>query len=234
MNPDRLAELEEERRFLLRSIRDLEQEHAVGDVDEHDFATLRDGYVARAAVVLREIDSGRQALPVATQRPWWRRLVVPAATIAVGVLLGVAVASYAGQRAPGQTLTGGQGIDRVTAALSIARQELGSNPKDAISQYRTVLATDPGNVEAHTYLGWLLVVNSGGNGDAVQAGLAELAKAISLDDGYPDAHCLLAVGNAKFVSPPDVATAKAEGKRCLDAGPPAQMVQMVQAMLDSL
>ena len=43
MNPDDLAELEEERRFLLTSIRDLEREHEAGDVDEHDFTTLRDG-----------------------------------------------------------------------------------------------------------------------------------------------------------------------------------------------
>jgi hypothetical protein len=34
IDPDRLAALEEERRFLLDSIRDLEREHEVGDVDE--------------------------------------------------------------------------------------------------------------------------------------------------------------------------------------------------------
>ena len=39
MNPDRLAELEDERRFLLRSLRDLDAEHAAGDVDD---ARLRD------------------------------------------------------------------------------------------------------------------------------------------------------------------------------------------------
>ena len=59
MNPDRLAELEEERRFLLSSIRDLDREHAAGDVDEADYCALRDGYVARAAAVLREIEGGR-------------------------------------------------------------------------------------------------------------------------------------------------------------------------------
>ena len=70
-DPDRLAELEEERRFLLRSLDDLEREHDAGDVDEHDFATLRDGYVARAAAVLREIDEGKAAL--AAQAPPSRR-----------------------------------------------------------------------------------------------------------------------------------------------------------------
>ena len=73
MDPDRLAELEEERRFLLGSIRDLEKEHEAGDVDEADFTALRDGYVARAAAVLREIEDGRSALPAKPVRPWWRK-----------------------------------------------------------------------------------------------------------------------------------------------------------------
>ena len=58
MNPDQLAELEEQRRFLLRSISDLDREHHYGDVDDHDYETLRDGYTARAASVLRAIEAG--------------------------------------------------------------------------------------------------------------------------------------------------------------------------------
>ena len=50
---DRLAELEEERRFLLRSLDDLEREHEAGDVDDRDYETLQDGYTVRAAAVLR-------------------------------------------------------------------------------------------------------------------------------------------------------------------------------------
>jgi hypothetical protein len=46
---DRLAELEEERRFLLRSLTDLEREHDAGDVDDLDYETLKDGYTVRAA-----------------------------------------------------------------------------------------------------------------------------------------------------------------------------------------
>ena len=34
VDPDRLAELEEERRFLLRSLNDLEREYRAGDIDE--------------------------------------------------------------------------------------------------------------------------------------------------------------------------------------------------------
>ena len=67
MNPDRLAELEDERRFLLRSLRDLDAELDAGDVDIDDYATLRDGYTKRAADVLRDIEEGqgRAARPAA-------------------------------------------------------------------------------------------------------------------------------------------------------------------------
>ncbi len=53
MNPDRLAALEEERRFLLRSLADLEREREAGDVDDVDYRELRDGYTVRAAATLR-------------------------------------------------------------------------------------------------------------------------------------------------------------------------------------
>jgi hypothetical protein len=50
--------LEEERDFLLRSLRDLEAEHDAGDIDDTDYATLKDDYTARAAAVLRELAGG--------------------------------------------------------------------------------------------------------------------------------------------------------------------------------
>ena len=39
--------MDEQLDFLLRSLEDLEREHAVGDLDEHDYAALRDDYTAR-------------------------------------------------------------------------------------------------------------------------------------------------------------------------------------------
>ena len=38
---DELAGLEEQRAFLLRSLRDLEREHDAGDIDEADYETLK-------------------------------------------------------------------------------------------------------------------------------------------------------------------------------------------------
>ncbi|MEY2445739.1 MAG: hypothetical protein QOE00_2319, partial [Ilumatobacteraceae bacterium] len=48
MSPDELAELDERRRFLLHSNTDLDREHQYGDVDDHAYDPLRDGYTARA------------------------------------------------------------------------------------------------------------------------------------------------------------------------------------------
>src|SRR6476646_635957 len=125
MNPDRLAELEEERRFLLRSINDLDREHQYGDVDDHDYQVLRDGYTARAATVLRAIEEGQEK--VAQGKP--RRPKVIAAwiigTVAVASLAGWLVARSSGQRLPGQSISGGLPGDEVAQKLTEARQFLG-------------------------------------------------------------------------------------------------------------
>jgi tetratricopeptide (TPR) repeat protein len=55
---------EDERSFLLRSIEDLDREHAVGDLSDADHAVLRDGYVARTAALLRS----SQGAPSASTR----------------------------------------------------------------------------------------------------------------------------------------------------------------------
>jgi hypothetical protein len=62
------AELEEERDFLLGSLRDLESEHEVGDIDDADYVTLKDDYTARAAAVLRAL-SGERPEPSPSPEP---------------------------------------------------------------------------------------------------------------------------------------------------------------------
>ena len=236
MNPDRLAQLEEERAFLLGSIRDLDREHEVGDVDDADYQTVRDGYVARAAAVMREIDEGRSALPARVRRPWWRRLVVPAATLAVGVVLGLVVSHFAGQRLPGQTLTGGLPQDEVSTLLAQGRSMLNDDTAGALAAYRKVLDIEPDNAEARTYTGWLVVLNGRQANDQAQIaqGIDLLRAAGQIDPLYADPHCFVAVASGRFLSPPDVETAKAEGDVCLESNPPAQMVPMIKGLLDSL
>ncbi|MBV8305542.1 MAG: hypothetical protein JOZ04_15120, partial [Acidimicrobiia bacterium] len=44
---DALADLEEQRRFLLQSLKDLDREREAGDIDDLDYRTLKDDYTAR-------------------------------------------------------------------------------------------------------------------------------------------------------------------------------------------
>jgi len=101
---DRLADLEEERDFLLRSLDDLEREHAAGEVDDDEFATLHDDYTRRTAAVARRIEAGeatiaREATP---SRKWW--YLAGAAVLAT--VAGLTLAQFSGQRSPGGTITG--------------------------------------------------------------------------------------------------------------------------------
>ena len=91
-----------------RSLEDLEREHAAGDVDEHDYAALKDDYTAR----------GRAGAPRPRGRRRPRRRAAPARAGAArrgrrarrglfAVLAGVLVAQSAGRRDPGDTATGG-------------------------------------------------------------------------------------------------------------------------------
>lgn len=239
MNPDRLAELEEERRFLLGSIADLDREHDVGDVDEHDYVVLRDGYTARAATVLRAIDQGSEALPGARRT---RRSVTAAWAIGVLIVASVAgwgVARWSGQRTPGQTMTGGVAVDDVTAKLAEARALIATDPQRTAELYREVLDVDPDNAEARTYTSWLLALSAGGASEATAALALEQAQVgfeavTASSPDYADAHCLYAVMAVRLLPEPNVELARTQGEACLANDPPAEMVALVQPFLDSL
>ena len=216
---------------MLRSITDLDREHQYGDVDDHDYQTLRDGYTARAATVLRAIEAGQEQ--AAQPRP--RRPKVIAAwvvgTVAVACLAGWLVARTSGQRLPGQAISGGLPGDEVAQKLTEARQFLGVDAQQAIIRYQQVLELEPDNSEAMTYTGWL-IAQSGST--AAGAGAEILRNAIKLDPTYADPHCFLAITSAQFLQPPDLATARSEAQACLDNNPPSQMIGMIQSFVDSL
>ena len=230
MNAERLAE---ERRFLLRSIRDLESEHEVGDVSADDYHALRDGYVARAAAVMRELDDGSDAQSAPRQRRWARRLVIVGATLAAAIALGVFVAHSAGQRLPGQTLTGGQPADEVAVKLAEGRRLLNLRQyEDSLVAYTRALELEPSNAEAATYVAWLTVLDADAVGDAtgVQNGIRLLAEATTLDDTYADPHCLLAVALHNFTGDSDPTLVEREVEACLALNPPADMVPLIDEM----
>lgn len=157
--------LEEERDFLLASLDDLERERAAGDVDDHDYGTLKADYTARAAAVLRALDApsaagdAEPASPADSRRrvsSRGRRLATIAGVALVAVLAGVLVAQSSGRRGSG-SLTG---LDVRAASNRISQcQELeqSGDPESALGCYGEVLEMLPANVEALTYRGWLQV-----------------------------------------------------------------------------
>jgi tetratricopeptide (TPR) repeat protein len=236
IDPDRLAELEEERRFLLRSLSDLERERGAGDVDDHDYQALRDGYTARAASVLHAIDEGRSGL--APKRPTnWKRIIgVTAAVVIFGIVAGFLVARASGQRDPGDTITGGTSPDQVATLLSEGRAFLqASDFGEASKRYLTVLDIDPNDVEALTYAGWVLAVTAQGQTESASPVLLKQSKqflntAISIDPSYADPECFLAIIAVQFDN--DKAEGAAREKKCLANDPSSDMRGLVANYVD--
>lgn len=233
VDPDRLAELEEERAYLLRSLDDLEHEHAAGDLDDVDYDRLKDGYTARTAAVLRELEQGRAAFPPARPRRWGRTLGVTAAVVLLAVVSGLLVARFSGQRLPGGTASGD--IDDSTNTLLIeARGLQASDPRAALERYGEVLKLQPDNTEALTYRGWMLVrvgadaVDRGvpGGEDLVAEGEAAFDRAIALRPTYADPHCFKAITQFRFYGDP--VAAKPAVDTCLASDPPQVVLGLVQ------
>lgn len=243
LDADALAELEEERRFLLRSLRDLDREFEAGDVERDDYDTLRDDYTVRAAAVLRAIEDRQAVAAVIAERPRrsvGSRLLVGVAVLAVAAGIGLLVARSAGQRLPGQEISGGQAVppDDVAAVLVGARDALGTADYQTSAElYASVLDQDPDHPEALAYSGWLTVLVSRNASDDVAAaglegGKQRLLQAVEADPDYADPHCFLAIVAEQYED--DSTTARRQGQECLDLNPPAQMRGLVEEFVASL
>lgn len=244
MNPDDLATLEEERRFLLRSLRDLESERAAGDVDDEDYVALRDGYTKRAAGVLRSIDADRADR--GAHRPARRRRLGATVATVAGVLViavgaGWLVARSSGERTAGMQMSGVDPRSETATALTDARIAMGTDPLFALQRFDDVLAAEPDHPEALTYRGWLLYVTLGASdagelGDIAAEASADaqesLARAVAADPAYADPHCFLAIIADNVDN--DVERARQEVDTCLQLGPPADIRGLVEQFRDNL
>lgn len=229
---DRLAELEEERRFLLRSLADLEREHDAGDVDETDYTELRDGYTVRAAATLREIEAGHAALPPRPPANWPRRIGIGAAVVALIGIVGWLLAATNAQRLPGQTPTGADPRDRRQVLLAQARAIQFQQPDVATELYGEVLAEYPDDVEALTYRGWTAVLAAGqDDAEVIAAARADFDRAIELDATYPDPWCFRGIVTFRWLDQPDQAAD--DLGQCLAFDPPADVRGLIEGMLAS-
>lgn len=185
VKPARLEMLEDERDFLLSALAALEDERDAGEIDDGDYAALKDDYTRRAAAAMRSIEGRRAALAAAPPRRRPRSGFLWLVGLALlGTLAGVAISRSAGDRADGGTITGGADVS-VSSRLARALQLFGQPVRwpDAIDLYDAVLAEQPSNVEAITYRAWLQYRS----GAAAAPLLGQWAEATQLDPGYADA-----------------------------------------------
>ena len=215
--------LEEQRDFLLRSLADLDRERAAGDVDEHDYAALKDDYTARAAAVLRAIEAGRTSLATDPPRRFGRRVGIAAGVLALAVVAGALVASSSGRREPGQ-FSSGDVRQSVTEKLNEAGRLFSTgDAAGAVALYDEVLQDQPANAEALTYKGWALYTRL----DDPEAALTSLLEAATAHPDYPDVHAFLAVVFFRNGLAPQ---ASAELGRLDALDPPPEVLQLVQSL----
>ena len=224
-------DLRDEQQFLLRSLRDLDNERAAGDIDDADYAALRDGYISRTAAITRELNGAGAS--EAISRNWVRRILVIGCVIAAGAGAGIWVASQSGQRLPGESATGA--IDQSSSViLATARQLNFSDPGKAIELYTQVLKLEPDNAEALTYRSWILALTArAASGSVKQLALVtavnDLLRAQQVDDQYPDAHCFLGIVYFRFLN--SASLAKPQLDTCKAMNPPEEVQSFVDAIV---
>ena len=224
------TKLEEERDFLLASLRDLERERNAGELSDEDYQTLRDDYTARAASVIRALER-REPAKDATHRGRprpvrsRRSLGITVAVVAtIAALAGGAVVTFSGQRDPGAPMTGSLPDTPSGRMQQALRLESEGQAAEAIKIYDELLREDPRNVQALAYKGWLLK----------RAGLSDLAmaaldQAVTIDPRFPDAHFFR--GMVLYEDRKDPAGAVVEFRLFMANNPPQEMVPLVEGVL---
>jgi tetratricopeptide (TPR) repeat protein len=173
--------LEDERDFLLRSLDDLDAELLAGNIDPDTYRVLHDDYTARASAVIRSIEGGgKSGTPDRPRVPRALRAVTIGGIVVFALLAAILLAHTAGQRRPGQQITGdaqsGGSSTTVSAAQDVAAAKLAATaqPKSydariryaralfaaqlypaAIQEYLVAARLDPTQAEPLAYTGWL-------------------------------------------------------------------------------
>ena len=230
LDPDALAELEQERDLLLRSLDDLDREHEAGDLSDTDYEALRDETTRRAADVVRAIESRRASVAARPPTPRGRLVLAGIGVAVVAVAAGVAVSTASGSREPG---TFGSGEvrdltdDRLEEASALARR---GDVQGALDLYDGVLEDDPQNVEALSERGLLLASLSEAADlpDLLVSGRESVERALAVDPGNP--RPLFYLGLIQRLEG-DAEAAEATLRQALAADPPPQLRQDIEAFL---
>jgi tetratricopeptide (TPR) repeat protein len=222
---DRLAELEEQRGFLLRSLDDLDREFEAGDLAEDDYRTLRDDYTRRAADLLREIDGSKSALPPAPPRRRGRTVAIGATVSALAVATGLFVAQSSGQRLANDEITGDITASASSDATDAQAAAAAGDFEQAIELSNRALAAAPDDVATLAYRGWFRYQLAQQRDEGVERdtligeGVADLDRAISLDPEYQPAQVFKAVTMVRTGGDPADALARIDAVLADDPEP---------------
>jgi tetratricopeptide (TPR) repeat protein len=234
VNPDDLAELEEQRSFLKRSLVDLDRELAAGDIDVVDAETLRGDYEERVAKVEDAIASGRVDLLRSTAAPRRGRVVAAVGLVAVlAVGAGLAAASFLGSRGAGESATGN--IRESTADRLRQAEDLSRDGKilDALKLYDDVLDGDPENVDALVGRGLTLVraTMATGRADFAATGQRFIERALRIQ---PDDPVILFYLGLSLRLQEKNDEARAAIDRALANDPPGQLREQIETFRSSI
>lgn len=231
LDPDELASLEEQQRFLGRSLDDLDREYAAGDLDEHDYETLKSDYRDRAAAVARTIEGGRARFAAARRtRSVSGVVAVTGAVVILAIAAGFLVAQAMGRRDSGQTLTGGvdastdppaQGVSGgpLAACLTLDGQR---RALDALKCYDRIIKKQPENGRALAYRGWLVA-----RANLPYNALKYLERAVRASPRLVDAHAFHAIVLARVCR---AERAKAALDAVASLEPPEQVDQLLESV----
>lgn len=234
------ARLLRERARLRNEIADLEFDFQAGKLSESDYVALKREIEAKDARVAQAISSlppepvakptpeavststrHRQSSSAPLQR--WKIIAGGTFLLAFGLVLGVMLTKAARPRGSendtitGDFLTGtASGSPQIRAALDEGKQafEKQDFPK-AIEAFKKVLANEPNNPEAHSYMGFILV--QAGHGDGA---LMAFDKALSQAPNFPMA--LWGKGMVLYQDKKDYAGAREIFQRLLNLVPPGE------------
>ncbi len=223
---------------LLRSLDDLDDEFAAGDLDRSDYDTLRNDYTVRIADEMRRV-KGEQISAATDDVGRTRRWLLVTAVVGLfAVGAGVLVAYTAGERGVNDGLTGT--IDENPRQKTLRCQQLGTTGQmlESLECFDEVLLEDPQNVEAMTYRGWYLMLTTssaeqaGNTEEAIElmaSAISYLDRAVALDPGYADARAFRSVVYDRL-GQSEAACDEIEDLLALD--PPDFFVQQTEALAD--
>jgi tetratricopeptide (TPR) repeat protein len=190
VDPDRLADLEDEREFLLRSLDDLDDEYDAGNLDDDEYERLRDDYTARAAVVIRAIRTGLVVRPEAPPRSSRRNVLAIVATVITIVGAAVLLGRSLGERTNGGTASGNDQIQVEETTTVPVAEELAAWQAQH-DEYQRRVTESPDDAQAHLeYARFLMSPVPGSEGDLsplVQA-VGEFGRVVELDPTNVEAH----------------------------------------------